>query len=318
MPARQDELIAGTGPTGADFATSTDDLRKLFRTDAVGAEALGNTVGQRLEDLVNAKRAREGEFSSIRSKFGPGQQGPARFQGQPFESPFQFYPAFTSSFGDGTVLGQKKAIGRAVGLFRAANDQLTHRENQIDALTQQVGQGSNEFRQKIQGQVDANTLDRFDQLDEEVNTILRDVKQRQAGRGTSESTRKDLLLGDANRLGGESRSDISDQAVSTVNKQIDQRSTFGNTAVNNLTQGFASFGDAGKGFQNDLNQAQQAFENSLNAASTADQKNAAFQAFEKGRADATLRFTNKHSDLEKLGLFTRESDNDNSAAGQIL
>jgi hypothetical protein len=133
-------------------------------------------------------------------------------------------------------------------------------------------------------------------------TTLQDIRQRNAARGLSDSSsgldlrRKALSFADA------SRNDIFNQSRRRGDARIREQQAFLDSGANTI-RGGRSVESAQAQFQTDIGGASAAFEEALARASTGNQRNSAFQDFERTRQAAANRFNESVNQFETAGLL---------------
>ena len=148
---------------------------------------------------------------------------------------------------------------------------------------------TDDFRQGILAQSNAARDVQSSLLDNQLSTTLQDIRQRNAGRGLSQSTSGEGILGQARGFADSSRTDLFDSARRRADNRIADQQRFLDNAASDIRSG-RSFESARAGFRNDMDSANKAFEASLANAQSGDQRNAAFRNFESDRRLAATRF----------------------------
>ncbi len=148
---------------------------------------------------------------------------------------------------------------------------------------------TDDFRGNIFGQSNAARDVQLAGLDASLASTLQDIRQRNAGRGLGQSSSGSGMLGQAQALGDQSRQDLFDSARRRAEQRIGDQQMFLDHAASSIRSG-ASPASAQARFRSDRASANNAFENALSKAKSSDQRNAAFQGFEKNRQLAATRF----------------------------
>ena len=148
---------------------------------------------------------------------------------------------------------------------------------------------TDDFRQGILSQSNAARDAQSSLLDNQLSTTLQDIRQRNAGRGLSQSTSGEGILGQARGFADSSRADLFDSARRRADNRISDQQRFLDNAASDIRAG-RSFESARAGFRNDIDSANKSFESSLANAQSGDQRNAAFRNFETDRRMAAAKF----------------------------
>ena len=177
------------------------------------------------------------------------------------------------------------------------------------------------FRGQVQDQVFANRDRQLAMLNRQLSNTLDDIRQRQAGRGLGSSGNYSGLQDQANVLAAQSRQDILDNALTTIEDRLAKREGFRQSAARNIRSG-ADTASATSRFQQDIRDANSAFEKQLANSLNEDQRSIAFQDFEDNRRAAALRFqesvaqNNANSLLANTATLGTQDENEKNA-GQL-
>lgn len=179
---------------------------------------------------------------------------------------------------------------------------------------------TDEFRADI-GNQSQRALDRqFGLLDNQARQTRDDIRQRQAGRGLSQSRTRFDLDRQAGTLAGQSRQDILDAGRRRVENRVNQQEQLLNRAANAI-RGGTPVAVAENQFRSDLEGANRAFEAGLRSAQTQDQRNQAYLDFEARRQQSAARFKESMNRMEDDSLLAARAvnqpeDEDEQGAGQ--
>jgi hypothetical protein len=180
---------------------------------------------------------------------------------------------------------------------------------------------TDDFRRGIFSQSDAARDVQLAGLDSSVAGTLQDIRQRNAGRGLSDSSSGSGLLGQAQGFANQSRQDLFDSARRRADARISDQQTFLDDAASSIRAG-QSPASAQARFRTDISSANTAFENALAKAKGGDQRNAAFQNFENDRRLAAARFKENVNQFGNQGnlvaaSFGNRAKEDENNTGQV-
>ena len=158
-------------------------------------------------------------------------------------------------------------------------------------------------------------------LDTSIASTLQDIRQRNAGRGLSQSSSGSGILGQAQAFGEQSREDLFESARRRADQRIADQQTFLDDAASSIRAGQSPI-TAQERFRSDMSSANLAFENALNKAKGGDQRNAAFQNFENDRRLAAARFKETVNQFGNQGTlaaatFGSRAEEDKNKTGQV-
>ena len=179
---------------------------------------------------------------------------------------------------------------------------------------------NDDFRSNIFGRSNEARDVQMAGLNSSVDSILQDIRQRNAGRGLGQSSSGSGMLGQAEYFGEQSRQDLFDSARRRAEQRIADQQMFLDDAASSIRAG-ASPASAQARFRTDMTAANTDFENALSKAKSGDQRNAAFQGFEKNRQLAATRFkesVNQFGSQSAIAsAFTPQTQKTKEPTGQL-
>ena len=180
---------------------------------------------------------------------------------------------------------------------------------------------TDDFRSGIFSQSDAARDVQLAGLDSSVAGTLQDIRQRNAGRGLSQSSSGEGMLGQAQGFANQSRQDLFDSARRRADQRISDQQGFLDDAASSIRAGQSPVSAQAR-FRSDISSANSAFENALAKSKGGDQRNAAFQNFENDRRLAAARFKENVNQFGNQGnlaaaSFGNRAKEDENNTGQV-
>jgi|TARA_B110000467_G_C18303470_1_gene472994 hypothetical protein len=180
---------------------------------------------------------------------------------------------------------------------------------------------TDDFRNDIFSQSDAARDFQLAGLDSSLAGTLQDIRQRNAGRGLSQSSSGAGLLGQAQGFANQSRQDLFDSARRRADQRIGDQQSFLDNAASSIRSGQSPISAQAR-FRTDIDSANNAFENALSKATGGDQRNAAFQNFENDRRLAAAKFKETVNQFGNQGniaasSFRSNAKEDENNTGQV-
>jgi hypothetical protein len=159
-----------------------------------------------------------------------------------------------------------------------------------------------DWRADVLGRSQAAGEQQIGMLGQQLGTTFQDIRQQQSARGLGSSAGRYAQAGEAQGLGQASRADIMSGATQRAEGLGADRQRFLDTATRNI-RGGQSVESATAQYKTDLSAANTAFERTLAAAPSMDQRNQAYKDFELGRGVASQRFSDAMASLESDALM---------------
>lgn len=156
------------------------------------------------------------------------------------------------------------------------------------------------FRDQILSQSNDAAQRQIDVLGSQSGGTLQDIRQRNAGRGLSQSSSGAGLTNEAKALTQSSSDDIFSSAGLRATDRINSQQRFLDSTASDI-RGGRDINSAQVSFKNDITSANAAFEKALSGAATGDQRNAAFKGFESDRRLAAGRFNESVKQFQQQG-----------------